>query len=218
MQTAEDKCAAIISLLGVAFLYRDQIPGAARTARQGWESERSQLDGAKPRFAPRPVSCSWKCWTCLAAHRSLGTRPVCPSEEVWMRECASLRRRYQIAEVEDTLYWLAEEDPTQAQAVWATYVEPWPDFAQGKTTTEPIKPEVRAVRTELAKAGVVWMAERLPEIRPFGPDTRDNDVRYWKGRGLSVRQIAQRIGESKSTVGRIVKALDKGVPKRLKSG
>ena len=212
-QKLAEKVEAIQSLLGFLFAHLDHVPGAAKTARQEWESEPSPLDEPK-----KPVvltECTAHCDTCLAYHATKGVRPSCP-DELWKREYRALRKRYRIVDLEDALLRLGEADIHMAQAVWAVFVEPWPGElclaerpALG-TRTETIGIEVRLERARLAEDGVKWLAEHVDgdvrgygapqqKLRPVVTD-RDREIVRLRIAGKSYGQIVEAVGCSKSTV------------------
>lgn len=212
MQSLSDKCQGIISLLELVFLHRDFVPGAARTQRQEWVSEPSPLD------EPRPVvvitECNARCDTCLAYHERIGRRPQCPDEK-WLRERLKLRRCYRIADVECSLLKLAKFDISQAQAVWAVFVEPWPgelvDIGRPSlgTRTEAISPQARHERADLADAGVFWLAEDIDgDVLPVGEVVHpvDNEIRRLLAYGVAERRIARDLGVGRDRIRRIKRA------------
>lgn len=177
MQSADDKIAAIVSLLGWVCMHLAWVPGAAHTARQQWVSMPSSLDdpivapddpeaalAAVPRENP---FCKGRCVTCLKFHETINRKPDCPPEEKWAREFERVRRQFRVMDVEQALLELACWHIDAAQAVYAVFVEPWPGElvdarrrAMG-TKTEAINDETRRIRASLAEDGVQWMAEQI---------------------------------------------------------
>lgn len=186
-QTPTEKAAAIISLLELVWFHLDYIPGAMRVQRYG-EAEGGE---GTPPLAPVNVNCNGRCHTCLAYYRLMGKKPVCPPEEKWARERATLRRRYRIADVEESLMRLATVDATLAQAVWAEHVESWPD-----PRTEPIAADVREYRRECARRGVEWMAHDVRgDVPAYGerPDPIENQIRQLAAQGYTQRRIQREL-------------------------
>lgn len=204
-QTFGEKCEAIESLLELIWWHLDFVPGAVRVHRYG-ESEGGAGPGS---LAPVVVDCNGRCFTCLAYWASRGKAPVCPPEEKWAREAAILRRRYRIKDVEDSVLRLAEQYPTQAQAVWAVYVEPWPD-----PKTEPISPSTRAERQALALEGITWMAHDIwGDVIGYGQkaDPLENQIRELAAQGYTWKRIAKELRCSKSTIRRVLVAQESAV-------
>jgi hypothetical protein len=203
-QAFRDKCEAICSLLGLMLYHLDDAPGRVIIQRQEWISEPSPLD--PPRSLPDPynVACEGRCQDCLNALKTSGRKPDCPPDELWVRERDALRRSYRMDDVEDALMRLSDCDPTHAQAVWAVYVEPWPD-----PKTEPIAPETRVERARLADEGIGWMACTIQgDVRSFGEqvDDLDNEIRRLRAAGLSQRRIAKRLHCRPEKVGKVLSA------------
>lgn len=198
VQKLADKIAAIESLLGFLFAHLDHMPNAARTARQEWISEPSLLDDP-----PKPpplynLNCSGHCRTCLAFHSIIGRKPDCPPDELWVREYKALRVRYRIADLERALLDLGSTDMLMAQAVWAAYVEPWPD-----PKTEPISPATRAERDELALAGLDWLAHHVPgEVCAHAekPSSRENQIRQLISQGYTWKRVCRELRCSRRDV------------------
>jgi hypothetical protein len=200
MQPFSEKCLAIESLLAFVWFHLDFVPGAMEVRRYG------QSEGVQPARAAKPynVDCNGRCDTCRAYHETLGKKPACPPDERWATEYRTLRRRYRIADVEDSLYSMADFQPLQAQAVWAVHVEPWPD-----PKTEPIGEEARARRQIRADQGIVWMAHDIKgDVIAYGekPDPKANQIRQLYSQGFSQRRIAKEVGCSLRDVNRIVTA------------
>ncbi len=203
MQSFADKCDAIESLLGFIFFHLDDIPGAIRVQQYG----ASEILDGTTQYRPINLECNGRCYTCLAYHKMLGKKPVCPPEEKWAREAEKLRRRYRIRDVENSVLRLSGVDPVQAQAVWAEHVEPWPD-----PKTEPISPEVKAERVALAKLGVQWMAHDIRgDVLAYGekPDPKDNEIRRMLSYGVSERRIARELEVGRDRI-RSLKRADEG--------
>jgi hypothetical protein len=202
MQTLTDKVAAIESLLPFLFAHLDHVPAAMRTARQGWISERSPLDDSP---APSPaynLDCNGRCYTCQAYAQSIGRAPVCPPEEAWAATRGMLRRRYRLEDIEASLMRLSRFDPTLAQAVWAVWVEPWPD-----PKTEPISPEVQAQRAMLAEKGLDWLAWDIEgDVLAFGEkvEPRDNQIRQLAALGFPQKRIARELRCSLRDIQRVL--------------
>jgi hypothetical protein len=192
MQTTEAKREAIESLLPFVYAHLDKIPCAMKPTPAKWVSEPSSLD--EPPHAPvEPRNCSGHCHTCRAFGKAEWTRAMCPPEESWIVTRDMLRRRYRIADIEHAIMRLADHDATLAQAVWAVWVEPWPD-----PRTEPIAPETRAERARLAEQGLEWLAWDIPgEVAGFGMSlpTREDQTASLMADGIkSPSVIAQRLG------------------------
>jgi hypothetical protein len=205
-QTRAEKMAAIESLLEFLFVYRDDIPGAARTQRQEWISEPSPLD--PPPLAPRAynLACNGRCWTCRAFYASLGKRPDCPPNDKWWRDADKLRAKYRIGDIEESLFRLSGENPTTAQAVWAVHVEPWPD-----PKTEPIAASVRKERDQLAREGVAWMAHDIRgDVLAYGekPDPTENQIRQLASQGYTQRRIAKELRCDHNKVAAVLRGVD----------
>jgi hypothetical protein len=191
MQAITDKCAAIISLLGLVWLHLDRIPGALKTPNQQWVSERSPLDDPPKPPAMYNIDCKGRCGNCWIAYEAAGVKPQCPPEEAWVSLREGLRRQYRIGDVEAALMDLATEDVAKAQAVWSVYVEPWPD-----PRTEPIAPDTKRERARLAGIGVMDMAEAIEgDVRAYGEkvDPRDNQIRQLASQGFTRKRIAREL-------------------------
>ncbi len=202
-QNLSEKCEAIISLLEFVWFHLDFVPGAMRVQRYG-ESEGGA--GHTVIFDP---NCSGRCFTCLAYHKSKKQQPLCPPEERWVWERKKLRRRYRIGDIEAALIALSKCHPTQAQAVWAVYVEPWPE-----PKTEPIGESARAKRQILADQGVVWLAHEIKgELVAYGerPDPRDNQIRQLAAQGYTRRRIAKEVRCSLRDVVKVLSADESAV-------
>jgi hypothetical protein len=212
MQTHADKLQAIQSLLFLLFAHRDHIPGAMRTARQEWISEPSPLDEPVDPPAPYNLACSGQCWTCRALQQQSKVMLPCPPEELWIREYRRLRREYRIEDIEKAMLDLGREHPSQAQAVWAVWIEPWPgelvdlDRPALGTRTEAISWETRVEREALALDGLDWLADNIEGyVRAFGERVvpRDNEIRRMLADGVSQRRIARELRCSLRDVRRV---------------
>lgn len=197
-QNLSEKCEAIISLLEFVWFHLDFVPGAMKVQHYG-ESEGGA--GHTVIFDP---NCSGRCFTCLAYHKGKKQRPLCPPEERWVWERRKLRRRYRMGDIETTLIDLSKCQPMQAQAVWAVYVEPWPDLK-----TEPISESDRTRRQTLADQGVVWLAHNIKgEVAAYGerPNPKDNQIRQLAAQGFTQRRIAKEMRCSLRDVSKVLSA------------
>jgi hypothetical protein len=202
-QNLSEKCEAIISLLEFVWFHLDFVPGAMHVQQYG-ESEGGA--GHTVIFDP---NCSGRCFTCLAYHKSKKQQPLCPPEERWVWERIKLRRRYRMREIEEALIDLSKSELSQAQAVWAVYVEPWPD-----PKAEPISERARRERQTLADQGVVWLAHSIKgEIVAYGerPNPRDNQIRQLAAQGYTRRRIAKEVGCSLRDVVKVLSADESAV-------
>lgn len=194
-QPFADKCEAIASLLGFVWYHLDFIDGAMRVQRYG----DSETGGeGRPPAEPYYVGCNGRCYTCIAYHQTQGRKPACPPDEKWLRERATLRRRYRIADLEKSLVSMAQVEPNQAQAVWAVYVEPWPD-----AKTEPIGEAQREARDRLAWDGVEWMANDIRgDVVGYGekPDPVENQIRQMASQGYTWKRICRELRCSRRDV------------------
>jgi hypothetical protein len=204
VQTLEDKCAGIVSLLELMLYHLDDAPGKVITQRQEWISERSSLDLPKPPPKLYNVACKGRCQDCMNALKVSGKKPDCPPDELWVRERDSLRRRYRMVDVEVSLMRLSEYAPTLAQAVWAQHVEPSPD-----PKTEPISKHTRDEREEWAWRGVNWMAR----------DIHGDVIAYSTEAPTREKQAADLMAEGIKSPSAIARRLDCSVrhAKRLKA-
>jgi len=186
-QLFPDKCEAIRSLLPLIFWHLDYMPHAMKVRRYG----QSEGDPGKPPAAPINVNCDGRCFTCLAYFKLMGKLPNCPPEEKWERERQSLRRKYRIIDLEDALLNLGAFAPNLAQAVWATYVEPWPE-----PKTEPIGWKAREHRACCAEEGIKWLAHDLQgDVLGYGEkrDPIENQIRQLASQGYGNKRIAKEL-------------------------
>lgn len=212
LQTIDERCDAIKSLLPWIMAHLDHVPGAARVQRYG----ESEGGAGTPPLEPY-TECTGRCHTCRAYLATLGKEPVCPPDERWVREARWIRRRYRIDDLEKSIMRLAGHDPTVAQAVWAVYVEPWPgDLLDPKrpqlgAKTEALSPGVRKERADLAEIGVRWMAHDLHgEIVAYGEQTvrREIQIIQLAEQGYTQRRIARELRCRPETVGAVLRALE----------
>lgn len=197
-QRLSDKCDAIISLLALVFWHLELIPGAMKVQRYG------ESDGTSDAKPPTPynLNCKGMCRDCWEDHRAIGKKPACPPEVTWVRVHDGLRRQYRIADVEAALIALRDANVVMAQAVWAVYVEPWPE-----PRTEPIGHEAREHRARLADEGIVWLAHEIRgEVLGFGEkvDSRENQIRQMASQGFTQRRIARELRCSLRDVRRVI--------------
>jgi len=123
-----------------------------------------------------------------------------PNEELWALEWLRLRKAYPVLwHLERLMPDLAYEHADWACALYYVHVQPWPEYEHER-------------RLQRAAWAVEWLAERCPFDVPAAdiPVVTLTDrksasiVRLRTERGLSVRQIAQRVGCSKSLVHEIL--------------
>jgi hypothetical protein len=184
MQDFQSKCEAIRSLLPLIFWHLDYMPHALKIRRYG----QAEGDGGKPPPKPVNVNCDGRCWTCLAYFKLMGKLPACPPEERWENERKALRRKYRITDLEEAITRL---ETNLAQAVWAVYVEPWPE-----PKTEPIGWEARRHRHLCAEDGIEALAHDVRgDILGYG-DKRDpieNQIRQLASQGYGTKRIAKEL-------------------------
>jgi len=202
------KCETIVSLLQCVYAHLDYVPGALHVQRYG-DSEEGAPTGPAPCTV---VTRRWTCWQTWPQYRLIVQLPPRMTEEKWAAEYASLRKRYRIGDVEESLTRLSRVEPTLAQAVWAEYVEPWLD-----PKTEPVAPEMKEQRRVWAEAGIEWLAHDIRgEVEGFGeplqsqrpPVTaRDRLIVEMRIGGASYGEIVKKARCSRSTVKAVLSGL-----------
>lgn len=191
MQSLTDKAAAIESLLPFIYAHLDLHPDAMKPPRYG-DSE----GGAGHVTHSYYVGCNGRCFTCLAYFKASNRRPDCPPEESWVVMGRRLRRDYRITDLEAAILRLADYNRLWAQAVWMTFVEPWPEW-------------MPRTQEELAKEGVMWLAWDIPgDVRGYGErvEPRDNQIRQLASQGYTQRRIAKEIRCSLREVNKVLTA------------
>jgi hypothetical protein len=194
-QRLSDKCEAIISLLALVFWHLELIPGAMKVQRYG------ESDGTSDAKPPTPynLNCKGLCRDCWEDHRAIGKKPACPPEVTWVRVHDGLRRQYRIADVEAALIALRDANVSMAQAVWAVYVEPWPE-----PRTEPIGHEAREHRARLADEGIVWLAHEIRgPVIAFGLSKREQVEEMLRSGVTSTAAIVRAVGCDRRYVKRL---------------
>ena len=149
-------------------------------ARQSLHIERTP-SGEPP---PPPDPCvSRECGTCYTER--------CPAES-WEKAKRYYAVRYRTGAVERALDVLYDHSPAVAQAVYYEYVEPWAEF-------NPCD------RPKWSEAGLHFLATFIPGDIPFhSPDSLHEpwrrEARDLRKQGLSLREIAKRVGRSLQSI------------------
>ena len=192
MQTLSDKAAAIESLLPFIYAHLDAHPAAMHVQRYG-DSD-GDVHGPSVTYY---AGCNGRCFTCMAYfHATLNRRPNCPPEERWITEGRRLRRDYRITDLEQAILRLTDYNRLWAQAVWMTYVEPWPEWMPRQ-------------QADLAQEGVQWMAYRVPgDVLGYGErrDPVENQIRQLASQGYTQRRITKELRCDRNKVRAVLSA------------
>jgi hypothetical protein len=196
MQSLDDKREAIKSLLPFIYYHLDFVPGALHVQRYG-ESEGNEGPPPRAYF----IDCNGRCQTCLAWHRSVGKKPACPPEERWVIEYGTLRRKYRIRDIETAILGLADFDRIIAQAVWMTWVEPWPEWTPRYDEAAPLAEQGLEWLAHEIEGDVLGMGEMEPPRRTrISISERDRQIVQMRVDGASYGEIVRKLGCSKTTV------------------
>lgn len=204
MQTFDEKCEALKSVLSVMWAYYALHERAMKTGRY-----------YVPEPPPGMLSPAWLGIDCNG---------VCPACE-WQDECQGdvwelvyrvLSRRYRINTVAAAFAKLSIQAPQLATAVRAVYVEPYDpkyDRAHGivfELGSEPVGTRDRKERQRWADAGVRYMARKVRGEVPSlweHPKPLAQQIKELVVEGHKTADVAQRVGCSAGYVRRIKRTI-----------